>query len=221
MLYWRPCAGSMLNGSILRGYQYESEFTAECLAVMDRGEMFILPHQGVGWTQMGSLGAAAGILLACAWLVLLPALRLPRLVTLAAALPGLLGIALVVDSVVMSLGPETADDGIARALPALIDVSALLALITVAAAGVARRLLFRAAIVLLAATSTGLVHQITEYLLVIGLSDANWDTPPGSGLLTVVMCLLVALATVLFWWLDGRTTRIPSASPAIAAPSIA
>lgn len=23
-LYWRPCAGSMLNGSILRGYRYEA-----------------------------------------------------------------------------------------------------------------------------------------------------------------------------------------------------
>jgi hypothetical protein len=221
MLYWRPCAGSMLNGSILRGYRYESEFTAECLAAMDRAPMFVLPQPGSGWTLMGSLGAAAGILLAGAWLVLLPALRLPRMVTLAAALPGLIGIALVIDSAVMSFGPETADDGIGRALAVLIEVPVLLALVTIGAAGVAGMLLARSAIVVLAATSTGLFHQITEYIAAIVFSDANWDAPPGSGYVTVVMCLLAAIATVLFWWLGNRANPIPSASPASAAPSIA
>lgn len=209
MLYWRPCAGSMLNGSVLRGYRYESEFTAECLAAMDRAPMFVLPQPGSGWTLMGSLGATAGLLLAAAWLVLLPALRLPRIVTLTAALPVLLGIALVIDSAVMSLTPETADDELGRSLAVLIEVSALLALVAIAAAGVAERLLARSAIVLLAATSTGLFHQIAEYIVAIAFSDANWDAPPGSGYFTVVTCLLAAIATTLFWWLDNRTPGEP------------
>jgi hypothetical protein len=210
----------MLNGSILRGYQYESEFTAECLAAMDRAPMFVLPQPGWGWTLTGSLGAAAGILLAGAWLVLLPALRLPRLVTLAASLPGLLGIALVIDSVVMSFGPETADNGLGGALAALTEVSALLALIIVAAAGIAGVLLARTAIVALAATSTGLVHQISEYIVAMAFSDANWDAPPGSGLFTVAICLLAAIATMLFWWRDEGAPPTRSAASVSAAPSI-
>jgi len=221
MLYWRPCSGSMLNGSILRGYRYESEFTAACLAAMDRAPMFVLPQPGLGWTLMGSLGAAAAILLAGAWLVLLPALRLPRMVTLAAALPGLLGIALVINSAVLSLGPETADDGLGRALTVLIEVSALLTLLTIGAAGVAGLLLARSAIVVVAATSTGMFHQTTEYIAATVFSDANWDAPPGSGYFTVVMCLLATIATVLLWWLDNRENSIPSASSARAAPSVA
>ena len=220
-LYWRPCAGTMLNGSILRGYRYESEFTAECLAAMDRAPMFMLPQPGAGWTLVGSLGAAAGILLAGAWLVLLPALRVPVMVRLAAAIPGILGIALVVNAVVVSFGPALADDGLGRALEVLSEVTMLLALVAIAAAGVAGLLLARYAIVALAATSTGLVHHITAYIAATVLSDANWDAPPGSGSFTVVVCLLAAIATVVFWWLDDRATPTPPAALASAAPSIA
>ncbi len=221
MLYWRPCAGSMLNGSIWRGYRYESEFTAECLAAMDRASMFVLPPPGSGWTLMGSLGAAAAVVLAAAWLVLLPALRVPMVVRLAVAIPGVLGIALVVNAVVLSFGPELADDGLGRALAVLGDVTMLLALIAIGAAGVAGLLLARVAIVALTATSTGLVHQTAEYIVAGTLSDANWDAPPGSGYFTVVICLLAAIATVLFWWLENHATPVPAASPASAAPSIA
>lgn len=219
VLYWRPCEGSMLNGSILRGYRYESEFTAACLAAMDQATVFGLPQPGSGWTVVGSLGAAAGVLLAAAWLVLLPALRLPRMVTLAAALPGFLGITLVIHSAVMSSGPESADGWLGRALPALIEVSALLALLIIAAAGVGGLLLVRSALVVLAATSTGLVHQIAEYIAAMVVSDANWDSPPGTGYFTVVMCLLVAIATALLWWLDNRANPIPLESLATAAAS--
>ena len=208
-LYWRPCAGTMLNGSIAIGYRYDSEFTAECLEAMDRAPLFMLPLPGSGWTLIGLLAAAAGILLAASWLVLLPALRLPKLVSLAAALPGLLAIALVVNAVVLSLGPAVVDDGLGRALEVLSEVSMLLAVVIIGAAGVAGTLLFRAVIVALVATSTGLFHQITEYIAATVLSDANWDVPPGSGYLTVVVCLVAASATVVFWWLDKFDTPTP------------
>lgn len=212
-LYWRPCAGSMLNGSILRGYRYDSDFTAECLTAMDEAPMFALPQPGAGWTLIGSLGAAAAILLASAWLVLLPALRLPRMVTLAAALPGVLGIATVIDAAVMSWGPETADAGLGSALAVLSDVSALLALVVIGAAGITGLLLVRSAVVALVATSTGHFHQMTEYIAAIVLSDANWDAPPGSGYVVVVLCLLAAISTVVLWWLENRTAAPPAASP--------
>ncbi len=218
-LYWRPCAGAMLNGSILSGYRYESKFTTECLATMDRAPMFMLPAPGSGWTLIGSLGAGAAILLAGAWLVLLPALRLPRLVSLAAALPGLLGIALVLNAIVLSLGSAPVDDGLGRALAVLIDVSLLLALLTIGAAGVEGMVLARSAIVALVATATGHFHLIAEYIAAVVLSDANWDAPPGSGYLIVGMCLLSAVATAALWWLDRAAIRIPS--PASAVPSVA
>ena len=88
------------------------------------------------------------------------------------------------------------------------------------AAGVAGQLLARSAIVVMAATSTGLFHQIAEYIAAVAFSDANWDAPPGSGYFTVAMGLLAAFATMLFWWLDSRANRIPSASPTSAAPAI-
>jgi hypothetical protein len=211
-LYWRPCAGSMLNGSVVAGYRYDSDFSAECLTAMDRAPLFMQPLPGSGWTLMGSLGAAAGILLAAAWLVLLPALRLPRTVSLAAALPALLGIAQVVNATVLSFAPATVDDGLGGALTVLSEVAMLLALVMIGAAGVAGTLLFRTVIVGLVATSTGLFHQITEYITATVLSDANWDVPPGSGYLTVVVCLVAAIATVAFWWLAKFDAPMPSAA---------
>lgn len=146
-LYWLPCAGSMLNGSSLRGYRYESEFTAGCMVAMDEASMFVLPQPGAGWTLVGSLGAAAAILLAAAWLVLLPALRVSRMAKLIAALPGILGIALVIDAVVLSFGTAAVDDWIGRALVVLIELSVLLALVALGSTGVEGLLLARYAIV--------------------------------------------------------------------------
>jgi len=45
-LYWRPCAGSMLNGSVLHGYRYESEFSNYCLVAMGQAPGFHLPEPG-------------------------------------------------------------------------------------------------------------------------------------------------------------------------------
>ncbi|MBK8460968.1 MAG: hypothetical protein WAS07_00505 [Micropruina sp.] len=170
---------------------------------------------------MGSLGAAAAILLAAAWLVLWPALQVSKTVTLIAALPGLLGIALVIDAVALSFGTAAVDDLIGRALVVLIELSVLLALLALGAAGVEGLLLARYAIVALAATSAGLVHQIAEYVVAIAVSDANWDAPPGSGYVTVAMCLLAASATGVLWWRANRATSMPSESRVGEAASIA
>lgn len=73
----------------------------------------------------------------------------------------------------------------------------------------------RTAIVAVAATAAGTLHQIAEYIAAVVLSDANWDSPPGSGSGIVVLCLLAAVATVALWWTDAHSSPVP-AEPATA-----
>jgi hypothetical protein len=214
-LYWRPCAGAVLNGSILQGYAYNTHFSDACLVAMDRAPLFQLPQPGEGLTLIGSLGSGAAILLAVAWLVLLPALRVSKLVGLVAALPGILALALVADSVAMSLVPPLTEDGLGRGLSVLSELSVGLAVIALGAAGVRGLVLARAAIVALAATSAGLFHQIADYIASIALSDANWDVPPGGGSVIVGLCLVTAIATIAGWSHD-RGNRAPSVPAAVA-----
>lgn len=214
-LYWRPCAGSMLAGSILNDYQIGPGFTEECLVAMDQAPIFPLPEPGAGWTLVGSLGALAAVLLAAAWLVLLPAPRLPRNVRSVAVLPGVLGLALVVETVVVAFIPAAGVDLLRMGLMTLSAFSVPMALLALEDARVPRALVLRAAIVALAATAPGMFYHLADYLVAIALSDADWDTPPGAGYFTVVALLLTAIATAVFWWLDGRATRarsVPSAS---------
>lgn len=229
-LFWRPCACSMLEGSVLRGYQYSEKsfdaaiqarvFSDECLLAMDAGVLFPLPVPGEDWTLMGGLGAAGAVLLATSWLVLLPALPAPRVVKLVASLPGILQLFVVLDASLRSSGPPTSDSE-SFLLPALVEVAVLVTLIALTAAGVQGPVLARATIVLLAATALGVLHQATDYMVMLGLSDANWDVPPGSGYLTVGFCVNAAVATVLLWWLDRRRASSHPALRTSVAPHAA
>jgi len=64
--------------------------------------------------------------------------------------------------------------------------------------------------VLGASTAAGWFHQVFEYLAAISLSDANWDSPPGTGYFTVAMIAASALATAALWVF----ARKPLAQPA-------
>lgn len=212
-LYWRPCAGSMLNGSILRGYRYESEFTEDCLIAMDQAPGFHLPELGAGWTPIGSLGVVAALLLSAAWWVLLPALQVPKRTRLVAALPGVLGLVLLGLEVARSLNAATPGP-IIPVIAVLVDLSVPIVVVALHRAGVTGLMLVRVTMVALAATVTGVVHQSAEYFVAIVLSDANWDTPPGSGHLTVTFLWLTASLTLVWWWLANGSTRVSSASRA-------
>ena len=203
-LYWRPCAGQMLTGSILNGYRYEPEFTEACLIAMDGASTVFLPEVGGGWTLIAALGTIAATLLALAWLVVLPTARLSSPAALVAALPAVCSLALVVASVVAVLGPAETDDVARYWLIRTIEPAGLVALVMLAASGVTGRWLVRFALVLLASTPQGLVHILAEYGLAISLSEANWDTPPGAGYLTAMFIGLVALATFVLWLHERR-----------------
>ena len=44
-LHWLPCRGSMLSGSIFRGYAYGPAFSHACLRRMDGGLPFPYPPE--------------------------------------------------------------------------------------------------------------------------------------------------------------------------------
>lgn len=196
-LVWRPCAGSMLNGSILVGYSYPTEFTAACLQAMEGSPVF--PMLGTtDVTSAGILGTIAAASLATAWLVVLPVLRVTGWKQLLAALPSVLvvlGVAVAAAST--ATGATTHWPGSRPLLLASLSVPvALLALTRAGIRGVGLR---RAAVVLLAAATPGAISQGIEYLLATLLSDAFWDMPPGTGYLTAAFCLVATVITFVGW----------------------
>jgi hypothetical protein len=213
-LYWQPCAGSMLSGSVLNGYRSEQAFTNECAAAMDQAQMFALPSAGSGWTVVGSLGAFAALLLAASWLVVLHGLRAAMPAKLIAALPVAVTIAVVVDAVVGSFGPAHTEDPAALGLAVALELTVPIALIALGLAGVRGLLLVRSAIVVMAATAPGFAHQVVEYFVAVSLSDANWDAPPGAGFFTVACGLLAAAATAVLS--RQRRRAEPSARVSVA-----
>ena len=206
-LYWQPCAGQFLNGSVVNGYRIDQEFTGACLAAMDGAPVALL---STGPSLWALLGAGATALLALAWLVLVPTMTLPRASRLGVALPGLLVLAQV--AVVSGAGFPAAFTGLAF----VVELSVVLALVVLAAAGVRGAALFRYGIVLLAATASGWFHILLGYIGATMLSEANWDSPPGTGGLAVLAIALTAVLTVVLWHRDGRTRSAAVPEPELA-----
>ena len=70
-LHWLPCRNAMLNGSVLRGYTYEQEFSEACLRRMDGGIPFPYPPEPAEQAAWASeLGVVATALAGLAWLTL-------------------------------------------------------------------------------------------------------------------------------------------------------
>lgn len=214
VLYWQPCAGNLLTGSAFNGYRLEPAFTDGCLVAMDQATGFPLPVDG--WTTVGALGLAAALALAAAWLVLLPTAELTGLGRLVVALPGVAVVAVAISAVIATLDP--AGDWLPSWLYLVVDLAVLPALFVLANSGVEGLLLVRYALVALASTAVGLVHQMADYAASLSLSEANWDSPPGSGLFTAGALLVTAVATVVLWRIQGSPSRRPSADA--TAPAI-
>ena len=80
-----------------------------------------------------------------------------------------------------------------------IELAAVVALVAISAwqPEVRGRGVLRLAVVLWGTTAFGVVHMIVEYVIMINFSDANWDTPPGTGYLTVATITISAILTVI------------------------
>jgi hypothetical protein len=177
----------MLLGSIIQGDDYDGvEFSAACLRRMD-GEPG--PWRSVKVAAM----AVAGV----AWLALVLGLRWRLRTKAVAALPSLVTLA-VAGAGAIGAGRGLDDSPLVR-LVLTIELLAVVALVAISAwqPEVRGRGVLRLAVVLWGTTAFGVVHVIVEYVIMINFSDANWDTPPGTGYLTVATITISAILTVI------------------------
>jgi hypothetical protein len=177
----------MLLGSIIQGDDYDGvEFSAACLRRMD-GEPG--PWRSVKVAAM----AVAGV----AWLALVLGLRWRLRTKAVAALPSLVTLA-VAGAGAIGAGRGLDDSPLVR-LVLTIELLAVVALVAISAwqPEVRGRGVLRLAVVLWGTTAFGVVHVIVEDVIMINFSDANWDTPPGTGYLTVATITISAILTVI------------------------
>jgi hypothetical protein len=79
------------------------------------------------------------------------------------------------------------------------EVAAVVALVVISAwqPEVHGRGVLRLAVVLWGTTAFGAIHTIVEYVIMINFSEADWDSPPGTGYLTVATITISAILTVI------------------------
>jgi hypothetical protein len=204
-LHWLPCRGSMLSATILHGYAYGPDFSDACRRRMDAGAPFPYPPEPAARTPWAAeLGVAATGLAGLAWLTLMLGQRWSARAKAVAALPGLATIAAaaVGSAALGEANPGPLDylyDYLAGWLWLSIDGAAVLAAIVILTREpeVRGRSLLRLLLALWGCTAFSAVHGGFEYGIMITFSDANWDSPPGTGYLTGAVLIISGLLTLI------------------------
>lgn len=215
-LHWLPCRGAMLSASILHGYAYGPDFSDACLRRMDTGTPIPFPPEPAEVTSRAAeLGIVATVLLGLATLVVVLGLRLQARLKALALLPGLA--TLVVAGVAISAlrDPARNPDGYLSLWLWIANEAATVVVVVVLYRTAALVEPLRLVVLLWGTTATGLVHTMGEYAAMTLFSDANWDTPPGTGHLTVAVVVLAAVLTVIMT-LSTRADRDPRGTSASA-----
>ncbi|GAA1430436.1 hypothetical protein GCM10009616_15030 [Microlunatus lacustris] len=211
-LFWLPCRGSMLDGSIL-GLGGGIEFSDACLERMDSGTPFPCPEAlGEGVTASAMFAAAAIAVTALAWLPVALGLGWRARSRLVALLPVAATLLLAVRSYPGAQGIV----GSAGNAPLwlAVEVLGLAAVLLVFRweIGAGSALLIRLLVLSWGATAFGIVHQSGDYILMIATSSANWDVPPGTGYITSALLALAAAVTMV----TGSHRRWPTNWPRTA-----
>jgi hypothetical protein len=214
-LYWLPCRGSMLDGTLIRPYtddgrSYE-EF--EKLDPAIKARLFACDARMDGdisgqapWTS--ELLVLAMALAGLAWLTLVLALRWQLKTKAVAAVPGLATVVMAL-AVAATIGAEGGEDhSLLTMLLVAVEWSALLALamIWVWQPEVrTRRRFLRIVLALWGTTAFGMFHQMLAYMIMVGFSERDWDEPPGTGYLTVAVITISAILIVIMTLRVART----------------
>lgn len=211
VLHWRVCQGSMLQGSVLRGYAIgEVGFSDACLRRMDSSIPFPYPPEPAEQVAGASgLGGLAMALAALAWAVLVLGLRPRARVAVVAMLPSVVTLGLV-GQALLAAGDPYRDPSAHSSLWLLlgVEVAALVALAAIRPRTRSdARLLLPLVVVLWGSTAFGLVHAALDYGGMVLLSEADWDSPPGTGAGTALLLLLSATVAVLT--AARRVDRVP------------
>jgi hypothetical protein len=208
-LYWLPCRGTMLKGTMLDPYtddggsyeEYERLDPAvkaamrACDARMDGDISGQAP-----WTS--ELLVLAMVLAGVAWLTLVFCVRWHLRTKAVAALPGLatIGMALAV-AVTIGDAERGEDHALLTMLLSVVEWSALLALAVIwvwqPEEVRTRRRFLRLAVALWGTTAFGIFHQMLAYMIMVGFSERDWDEPPGTGYLTVATITISAILTAI------------------------
>lgn len=207
-LYWLPCRGTLLNGSVLRGFRYGPDFSDACLRRMDGGLPFHYPPELSEQTPWApELGAVSMALAGTAWLVLVLGMRWPVRTKTVAALPGVVTLTMAAGSAVATA------DWLVMAL----EAAALVALVAIWRwqSEVRGRDFVRVLVVAWGSTAFGVFHIFGEYILMTTFSDADWDMPPLTGYLTVATLVVSAILTVALTLrpAPSRSEDVLSAAP--------
>jgi hypothetical protein len=126
-----------------------------------------------------------------------------------AALPGLVTLALAgVVAIGAGLGQDDSLLVILRlTLGLTFELLAVVALVAISTGepDVGGRGVLRLVVVLWGTTAFGLIHVIVEFIVMVKFTEANWDTPPGTGYLTVATITISAILTVIMTLRAPRT----------------
>jgi hypothetical protein len=213
-LYWLPCRGSMLEGTLLRPTagdrrtyeEYEKLGPAvkaamqACEARMDGDVSGQAP-----WTS--ELFIVAMALAGFAWLALVLGLRWRLRTKAVAAVPGF-GTVVAALAVAVTIGDaERGDDGsLLRIMLVAVEWCALVALAVIWAWQPevrTRRRFLRLAVAVWGTTAFGIFHQMLAYMIMVVFSERDWDEPPGTGYVTVAAITISAILIVIM------TLRMP------------
>jgi hypothetical protein len=201
-LYWLPCRGTMLEGTIIQPFSGDGRTYEEyekldpavkasmdaCLRRMD-GDI----SEQAPWTS--ELLVLAMALVGLAWLALVFCLRWQLRTKAVAALPGL---ATVVTA--LAIAVTNAEPGEHHALLVAVEWFALLALAVIWAwqpEERTRRRFLRIAVALWGTIAFGMYHQMLAYMIMVGFSERDWDEPPGTGYVTVATITISAVLTAI------------------------
>ena len=209
-LGWVPCAGSMLEGTQFDPTPHDWNFSKACHEAMDHGDGFPISS----WLEsplqqtVNGLNAIALLLLGVAWLLLVRNWGIRgRIRILLASLPGLFNLWLAVVATAAFIWPPAETPTAASITILLMDVAGFIGaivLLTASPTSLSADRGIRVILVTLAVTAPSLGHLLTDYIVMTGFSEANWDSPPGTGYPTAFSIALFALLSMIV----GVITRL-------------
>jgi hypothetical protein len=194
-LYWLPCKGSMLRGSLINYYvDIGHKFSPACKQAMDGDVALVVP-----WTS--GLNLVAMALLGVAWLTLVVGLRWRWRTRVVAALPGLATLAVAAAGATAIGDPKPFEySPPLMGLVAFLELLAIVALVWILVwqpEARSRNNCARLVVVLSGTTAFGFVHVITEYFTLLSFGGGNGEMPIGYGYLIFATISISATLTVI------------------------